>query len=101
MIYHHVWLPFQPSLSPEQITQVMNSLKKLQQAIPQIQSYTDFLNISKERFAEGYTHGFTMTFLTEQDLNIYLEHPVHVKVAKENIIPALAKDPVVFDYKAK
>ena len=99
-IKHIVLLPFKPSLSKLEIISIMVSLASLQSAIPQISSFSWGENNSPESLHQGYLHGFVMEFNNALERKIYLEHPEHIKIAKEYVLPALVdgKLPIVFDY---
>jgi hypothetical protein len=96
-----VLLPFRQSLSKAEIEYVMVSLSNLKNAIPQILSFSWGENNSPENLHRGYLHGFIMEFKNDYDRKIYLEHPEHIKVAEEIVLPALvngSQSPIVFDY---
>jgi hypothetical protein len=79
----------------------MTSLANLKKVIPQIMSFSWGANNSIENLHRGYLHGFIMEFKNENDRKIYLEHPEHVRVAQEIILPAVIdgiNSPIVFDY---
>jgi len=100
-IKHIVLLPFKPSLSKNEIKKIMLSLSDLKKDIPQIMSFSWGENNSPENLHRGYLHGFVMEFKDEHDRKIYLEHPAHIKVAQEKVLPALVdgvNSPLVFDY---
>ena len=100
-IRHIVLLPFKPSISPKDIETAMLALSNLKKVIPQIVSFSWGVNNSPENLHRGYLHGFVMEFKNSIDRKIYLEHPAHIKVARELIIPALLdglNSPIVFDY---
>ena len=100
LIKHIVLLPFKPALSKVQIIKIMVSLAELKKNIPQIMSFSWGENNSPENLHSGYLHGFVMEFKDERDRKIYLEHPVHIKIAQEIVLPALmdGMKPIVFDY---
>lgn len=100
-IKHIVLLPFKSSLSKNDIEKIMLALADLKKHIPQIMSFSWGENNSPENLDRGYRHGFVMDFKNEADRKIYLEHPAHIKVAKEVVLPALEdgmNSPIVFDY---
>jgi len=99
-IKHIVLLPFKPSISKAEIEKMMSSMANLKKNIPQILSFSWGENNSPENLHQGYLHGFVMEFKNTIDRKIYLDHPEHVKIASEVILPALIKDssPIVFDY---
>lgn len=94
-------LPFKPGLSEQDIHEVRQSLHDLRQHIPEIRSFTWINNNSSEGLHRGYLHGFTMDFDNDRDRQLYLDHPEHVKVAKEIVLPALSdgfNSVIVFDH---
>lgn len=102
-IKHIVLLPFKSSLSNSEIEKVMSALADLQDAIPEVQSFSWGKNNSPENLHQGYFHGFVMEFKNDADRQTYLEHPAHVKVVQEFILPSIdaAAKPLVFDYDVK
>jgi Stress responsive A/B Barrel Domain len=46
--------------------------------IPQVKSYEWGTDVSKENLNHGYTHCFVLTFNSEEDRNIYVEHKAHL-----------------------
>lgn len=100
-IKHIVLMQFKPTLAKHEIEVVKSSLADLRKHIPQILSFTWGANNSKENLHRGFLHGFEMEFKDDADRQIYLDHPQHVKVAKETVLPALingVESVVVFDY---
>ena len=97
-IKHIVLLPFKSSLSKAEIEQVMLSIGELKNIIPQVMSFSWGENNSPENLHRGYLHGFIMEFKNDNDRKTYLEHPLHIELAKQVILPALADSPIVFDY---
>ncbi len=99
-IKHIVLLPFKPTLSKDKIEKIMLSLAEMKKNIPQIISFSWGENSSPENLHGGYLHGFVMEFKNETDRKVYLEHPVHIKIAQEIVLPALmdGMKPIVFDY---
>jgi hypothetical protein len=103
-IKHIVLLPFKSTLSKIEIEKIMLSLSKLKTIIPEIMSFSWGENNSPENLHRGYLHGFIMEFKSHEDRKIYLEHPAHIKIAQEVILPALidgANSPIVFDYETE
>jgi len=99
-IKHIVLLPFKASLSPSDISKVMSAISALQDIIPEVLSFSYGKNNSPENLHQGYFHGFVMEFKNDAARKIYLEHPAHVKLVQEHILPSLdaTAKPVVFDY---
>lgn len=67
----------------------MLSLAELKKNIPQIMSFSWGENNSPENLHGGYLHGFIMKFKNDGDRKVYLEHPLHIKIAQEVVLPAL------------
>ncbi len=100
-IRHIVLVSFKSALSKTDITTVMHAMADLKKVIPQILSFSWGENNSPESLHRGYLHGFVMEFKNELDRKIYLEHPEHIRVAQEFILPALVdgvNSLIVFDY---
>lgn len=99
-IKHIVLLPFKSSLSKAEIHKVMNAISDLQNTIPEVLSFSWGENNSPENLNQGLHHGFIMEFKNAADRKTYLEHPAHVKVVQEAILPSLdgSAKPIVFDY---
>lgn len=99
-IRHIVLFAFKPSLSQIEIQKIMTTLEELKKNIPQILSFSWGENNSPENLHQGYLHGFVMEFKNETDRNLYVNHPLHIKVASECVFPALIAGsfPIVFDY---
>ncbi|MBX3708738.1 MAG: Dabb family protein [Gammaproteobacteria bacterium] len=100
-IKHIVLLPFKSSLKKDDIEKIMLALAELKKDIPQIMSFSWGENNSPENLHRGYLHGFVMEFKDDKDRKIYLEHPAHIRIAEEIVLPALVdgiNSPIVFDY---
>ncbi len=99
-IKHVVLLGFKPELSQIEIEGVMQAIGDLRKSIPEIMSFSWGENNSIENLHQGYKHGFIMEFKDQNDRKKYVEHPVHVKVAQEIVMPAIGgiDSVVVFDY---
>jgi len=100
MIEHLVILSIKASATEAEVTQALRSLEALMEAIPEIKTFKLLKNNSKESFATPYPYGFVMTFDSQKDRDTYVNHPSHVKLAKIQLLPLLAQDPVVFDYES-
>lgn len=101
MIRHIVLLPFKQSLSDTQCLAILKKLGELKEHIPQIHSFSYGKNNSQEQLDRGYTFGFVMEFLNEEDRQIYLDHPLHIDYANNTLIPQCIdgiNSPIVFDY---
>jgi hypothetical protein len=75
---------------------LVDEFRKLPQQIPAIADFENGTNNSPEGLHEGFSHCFLITFLSEEDREIYLHHAAHRKFV-DGIIPHLHKALVV-DY---
>jgi len=100
MIKHIVLLSFNDGVTQDQIDVLENELKKLMLIIPEILSFSFGKNCSFEELNQGYSHGFIMEFSSHLERDAYLEHPKHVELAENLIIPIVKKNggALVFDY---
>lgn len=101
MLRHVVLFEFAEGVSEERRVEIMEELGTLRQEVPEVRDYSWGQNVSSEGLDHGFTVGFVMEFDNAEDLGRYLEHPAHVKIAGDVIIPALqnGRDSIiVFDY---
>lgn len=101
MIRHIVLLGFKEGTSEGEIQSIMDDLDQLRGEIPGITHFSWGPSNSVEGLEQGLLHGFVMDFKDAETRQTYLEHPEHIKIATERVIPALAKGTdslVVFDY---
>ena len=99
VLRHVVSFKFTESASEQQITDLINGLKNLQNDIPEIQSFEWGDNNSPEGLNKGLTFCFIMTFKNEADRDIYLPHPAHVAFGKQH--GGIIEDVFVIDYLTK
>jgi hypothetical protein len=76
-LFHVVSFKFKASASPGQIKEVTDAFRDLKKKIKEIQSYEWGTNISPEKLNKGFTHGFVLTFKSDQARDAYLVHPDH------------------------
>ena len=91
---HVVAFKFKKAVTDKQKKQVADAFAALPAAIPQIISLNHGTNVSKEGFNLGFTHAFVVTFASEKDRDIYLEHEAHKKFGK--LLDGLLTDKGVF-----
>jgi hypothetical protein len=78
------------------IDAIVDAFGALPAAIPAIATYEWGTNVSPEGLNDGFTHCFTLTFVTEQDRDAYLVHPAH-QAFVATLDGALARS-LVLDY---
>jgi hypothetical protein len=80
-VKHLVAFKFKESTSKEDIEKVEKEFKALKKKIDVIRSLDWGHNNSPENLNKGFTHGWVLSFDTEEDRNTYLHHPEHEKFA--------------------
>jgi len=99
LLRHVVLFKFKADASAEQVNEVVAAFKALPSKIDAIHSFESGTDNSVENLADGFTHGFVVTFRDEKGRAEYLPHPAHdefVKLARPRIEKVL-----VFDYWAE
>ena len=96
---HVVMLNFKDDASPAQVQAVVDAFCALPKKISAIHAFEWGTDVSEENLAQGYTHCFLLTFLSEADRAAYLPHPDH-KAFGALLGPVLEKVLVV-DYWAE
>ncbi len=97
MVEHIVLLKLKSDVTSAQIDALPQTLSKMSDEIPGIESITAGTNNSPEGKSQGYSFGFIVRFTDEAARDAYLPHPFHQKVAGDSIRP-LVEDVLVFDY---
>ena len=89
MIKHIVLLQFKPEITDDEIGSVLNQLGNLNSEIPAMKHFSFGANCSPEQLNKGFNHAFVMEFSDIQGRDNYLNHPEHIRVAQELIVPIL------------
>ncbi len=74
---HVVLFAFKDGASQSAIDAVVGGFGELPAAIPGIAAYEWGTNVSPEGLNKGFTHCFTLTFMSDADRDAYLVHPAH------------------------
>ena len=100
-VVHVVAFKFKKAVTDAKKKEIAAALVALKGIIPQIVSIEHGPNISKEGLEHGFQHAFVVTFASEKDRDIYLEHDAHKKFAK--LLDGILADKgvFVFDFVAK
>jgi hypothetical protein len=77
VLRHVVYFSFNKTSSPEDIQEVVDAFRNLQNEIPGIESFEWGINSSPEGINQGLTHAFTLTFHSDLARDEYLPHPAH------------------------
>ncbi|MBC7382711.1 MAG: Dabb family protein [Bacteroidia bacterium] len=82
LLRHVVIFKFKDSSAPEDVKKVAEAFANLYGKVPQIKSFEWGINNSPEKFNEGFTHCFVLTFSAEKDLADYQLNPAHIEFQK-------------------
>ena len=93
---HIVLFKFKEDASEAEIARVEEVFAKLPEKISEIKDFEWGINNSPENLNKNFTHGFLLTFDSEEGRDIYLPHPDH-KAFVEIVSPIL-EDVFVLDY---
>lgn len=74
---HVVLFGFMDTTTQATIDTIITAFLNLQTKIPQIADMEWGTDVSIEGLQQGHTHTFLLTFASEEDRGIYLNHPDH------------------------
>ena len=94
MLRHFVMFKFKESSSKPDIQKVVDAFRSLKVSIPQVSAFEHGTDNSPEGLANGFTHCFLITFKSEADREVYLQHSKH-KEFVEVLKPHMDKVQVV------
>ena len=100
MVHHVVLFRFRSDLPEGAVEEVFAELRGFRQSIPGITDFQGGAYNSPEGLAQGFTHGFTMTFADAASRDAYLPHPLHQAVVAK-LLPMLeggVQGVVAFDF---
>lgn len=100
MVHHVVLFRFRSDLPEGAVEEVFAELRGFRQSIPGITGFQGGAYNSPEGLAQGFTHGFTMTFADAPSRDAYLPHPLHQAVVAK-LLPMLEgglQGVVAFDF---
>jgi Stress responsive A/B Barrel Domain len=81
MIDHLVFLAAREDASPEDIEDLISSIRVLRDTVPGVVDLSVGENFSER--SGGYTHGLFVRFESIEDLQEYLKHPNHLAVVEK------------------
>lgn len=96
VLRHVVLFKFKDGVSEQQIDEVVKAFAALPGKIDAIRDFEMGTDVSVENKAQGFTHGFIVTFADETGRAEYLPHPAH-KAFGKLVGPRLDKV-LVFDF---
>lgn len=94
MIDHLVLFTVREGASPEDVEDLLSSLRGLREEVPGVIDLSVGENFSER--AKGYTHGLFARFRTADDLQAYLKHSKHQAAVEK--LDALTDGRLVVDY---
>lgn len=98
--YRHVVIfKFRDDAPSEKIRGVVEAFASLPSQLPSIQAFEWGTNVSPENLNQGFTHVFTLTFDSKEDLEKrYLHEPAHQRFVA--MLDGLLDKALVVDYVA-
>lgn len=99
LLRHMVLFKFKAEVTPAQVQEVVDAFKALPSKINTIHEFESGTDVGVENLADGFTHGFLVTFRDEKGRADYLPHAEHQKFV-ELVKPRVEKV-LVFDYWTK
>lgn len=96
MLRHVVLFQFKSDVTPAEAREVAAAFAALPAKIDEIAGFEWGTDVSVENLHQGLTHGFVVTFQSEQDRDAYLPHPEHRKFV--DLATPRIEQVVVFDY---
>ena len=94
MVDHLVLFAVNDNVSPEDVEDLLASIRNLRGSIPNVMDLSVGEDFSGR--AKGYTHGLFVRLRTTDDLRAYLDHPDHQAVVEK--LDALTTGRLVVDY---
>jgi hypothetical protein len=77
VLRHAVFFKFKPTSSKQDVERVVEAFRALPDKIKEIKEFQLGENIGPERFGDGFTHCFLLTFADEAGRAAYLPHADH------------------------
>ncbi|KAL7534697.1 hypothetical protein ACHAXR_009517 [Thalassiosira sp. AJA248-18] len=102
VIDHIVLLKVRPDVTDDETTRLIDGVNSLN-VIPGVITITIGPTFAEEWMPDrrdGITHSLSCRLESKDALRVYQDHPLHVKVKTECIVPILAAPPVAIDYES-
>jgi len=96
---HVVAFKFKADTTKDQIKAVEDAFRALKTSIKEVEALEWGMNVSPEKKDKGFTHGFILTFKSEQNRDAYLVHREHKKFGQ--LVRPLLDDVFVLDFWAR
>jgi len=96
ILRHVVLFKFKDGTPPETTKKIVSAFAKLPSRIDQIIDFEWGTDVSVENRAQGFTHGFVVSFRNAAGRDKYLPHAAHQEFVK--LVGPHVDDVLVFDY---
>ncbi|MCP4645524.1 MAG: Dabb family protein [bacterium] len=96
VLRHVVLMKFKEGTAPEDIRKAENGFRALASKMDLIHDFEWGTEVGPGAKAQGFTHGFVVTFLSVQDRDAYGPHPAHQEYVA--LLKPILEDVLVFDY---
>ncbi|WP_341937924.1 Dabb family protein [Marinimicrobium sp. C2-29] len=100
-VRHIVVFQYEDSATDNQIEQVTEAFRSLEDEVPGIVAFEDGVNNSPEGLNKGFTHVYMVTFEDANARDEYLPHPKHKKFVELMEELDILEDVFVIDYSIK
>lgn len=97
LLRHIVLFKFKDDVTKEQVQEVVDAFSALPEKIDTIVDFECGTDVSVEGKAEGFTHGFVVSFRDEAGRAVYLPHAAHQEFVK--LVGPRIDKVLVFDFK--
>jgi lysophospholipase L1-like esterase len=98
VLRHVVLFQFKSETSLATLSHLDDAFHALKTKIPEVMAIESGTNNSPEGMSQGLTHGYIVTFRSENDRAIYLPHPEHQKFV--DLVKPHLEQALVFDFMA-
>ena len=99
VLRHVVLFQFKSTSSKEDVQKIVDAFRALPKKIDAIHDFEYGTDVSVENKAQGFTHGFLVTFKDQQARDEYLPHAAHKEFVQ--LVGPHVEKVLVFDYWAK
>lgn len=96
ILRHIVLFRFRPETTAATKARLDDAFMQLKTKIPEVISIEAGTNNSPEGLSDGFTHGYVVTFRSENDRALYLPHPEHQKFV--TLVKPHLEKALVFDF---
>jgi hypothetical protein len=95
MLEHVVLFKVRSGTASDLLARMADGIRGLKEYVPVVVDLTFGANVTDR--GQGFTHGLVVRLNSREDLDLYLEHPEHVRVVSEDVRP-IVEDVLAVDY---